>query len=394
MLKMFSASTNELDDAKVAVKEILEQLNLSENQRKNSAAIITAYQDTDDEVIKAVAKSLPFESIGITTFMSATDKQSDYMQIIVSVFTSDDVEFAIGCSDNIVKGSDSEIVEALKETIAKIKNPQAIFGCAPFLSYANVDYYTRIMNQINPKILFFSSVSVDNTADFHLNRTIFNGEKFEKRAAFIVLGGEKAKLNFDFAIATVSPEKAFRSQEDAVVTKSAPGLLIEINNEPASKYLNSLGFEQDDNGKFTTINANPIMVDFNDGTQEAVRGMLGFTPDDSFIIGGDIPVGTKIAVSQFEISDIVKTTTQTLTEFVEKNKNASGFILYSCCGRYFNLGFQHGMKEIETVQKIINAAKKPFLFSYVCGEMCPMYKNENELVNRGHNYTCIMAAIY
>jgi len=395
MLKMFNACTSELDDPKVAVKEITKQLNLEKNLLKNSAAIITVYQDTDEEVIKAVAKSLPFDSIGMTTFMSATEKKFDYMQITVSVFTSDDVEIAVGCSDEIIAGSDKEFSDKLKGTLAKVKNPQVILGATPLLQYASVDYYTRLVNQIDSKLSLFSLVAIDNTADYRLSRTIFNGEKFINRFPFIVLGGEKA-LNFNFAIATISTEKAFKGLDEAIVTKSASSQIIEVNDAPIGNYLHDVGFIKDMDENFSWLNANPsvanpFIVDFKDGTPPAIRAIFAFTPDGTAIIGGDIPVGSNIAIGQFESSEIVDITKKTLTKFVEKNKNANGFILYSCCGRYYNLGFD-STEEVEAVKEIIAKTGKPFLFSYSGGEMCPVYNNEKEKFNRGHNYTCIMAA--
>lgn len=395
MLKMFNARTNELDDPKIAVKEIFEQLNLSKNLLKNSAAIITVYQDADEKVVKAVADSLPFDSIGMTTFMSATEKQFDYMQISVSVFTSDDVEIAVGCSDEIIAGSDKEFSAPLKATLAKIKNPQVILGTTPLLQYASVDYYTRLVSKIDPKLSLFSLIAIDNTLDYHLSRTIFNGEKFVNRFPFIVLGGEKA-LNFDFAIATISPEKAFTGHDESIVTKSVASLVIEVNGEPIGKYLSDIGFIKDKDENFSWLNANPslsnpFLVDFQDGTLPEIRAIFAFTADGTAIIGGDIPVGSKISIGQFDADEIVSTTKKVLTEFVEKNKNANGFILYSCCGRYYNLGFD-STEEVEVVQEIIAKTGKPFLFSYSGGEMCPVYNNENVKINRGHNYTCIMVA--
>jgi len=392
MLKMLNACTSELDDEKAAVKDILQGLNLTENLLKNSAAIITTYQDADENVVKAIAESLPFDSVGMTTFMSATENDCDYMQISVSVLTSDDVEFAVGCSEEIVAGSDREFSEALKNTLAKVKNPQAILGYAPLLPYASVDYFVKLVNQIDPKLMFFSSIVIDSTQGYRLASTIFNGERMKSRYPFIVLGGAEGAVKLNFAIATISPEKALHGRIDAVVSKSAPSQLIEINNAPVANYLKSLGLSQDKDGSFIGINAYPIIADFKDGTQSVIRAIFAFTPDGAAIIGGDIPVGSKISIGEIDVSEIVKTTANVLGEFVEKNKDANGFILYSCCGRYFNLGF-NGIEEAETIRKIISAAGKPFLFAYVGGEICPVYKNVSETVNRGHNYSCIIAAL-
>lgn len=391
MLKMLNACTSELDNVQIAVGEILEKLNLEENLLKNSAAIITAYQDSDDDVIRAIAKSLPCDSIGVTTFMAITQNKCDEMIITVSVLTSDTIEFAVGCSEDIVHGSEKEFSEPLKNTLAKVNNPQAILGCAPLLTYASVDFYTNAVNKINPELLFFSGVAIDNTPDYHLSNTIFNGEKFNNRFSFIVMGKESGKINLDFAVATLSPEKSYYGRKTAIVTKSANSRIIEIDGAPVSSFFTKLGLTQNENGSFEGINAYPFIVDFRDNTQPVIRGIFAFTPEGEAVISGDVPDGAKLSIGEFDISEIVNTTTSVLAEFVEKNKDANGFILFSCCGRYFNLGFDN-TEEADKIKEIIGTTNKPFLFSYVGGEICPVYRNGIESVNRGHSYTCIMAA--
>ena len=68
MIKIFNAHTSELHDSGKAVSEILEQLNIGNNLKRNSAGLIFCHAEfIETGIAQAVCKSLPFDILGCTS---------------------------------------------------------------------------------------------------------------------------------------------------------------------------------------------------------------------------------------------------------------------------------------------------------------------------------------
>ena len=94
MIKSFTATTREIDDAQAAVDEITKVLDIEKNLMKNSLGIISCFSEFEETgVLKAICDALPFDCIGATTCLCASDSDVDQILLAITVLTSDDCSF-------------------------------------------------------------------------------------------------------------------------------------------------------------------------------------------------------------------------------------------------------------------------------------------------------------
>jgi hypothetical protein len=112
MIKTFVAFTEEIDDAKAAVTELLKQLDPEHNLLANSLGIIHCFSDfADDGIVKAVCEKLPFDVVGSATLSLAAPGGVSQMGLTLTVLTSDTVSFVTGVSAPVVNDVTDPVTE-------------------------------------------------------------------------------------------------------------------------------------------------------------------------------------------------------------------------------------------------------------------------------------------
>lgn len=382
MIKTLTAYTNEIDDIELAVQEIKNQLQPN-TLLANSVGIITCFSDfLNDGVVSALAKALSFPVVGTTTIANALGQTMSTTMLTLTVFTSDDIQFATGLSQPITS-SDPSLLQAGYEAAAATLpgKPSFMVAFAPLLTSVGGDFYVDSLTKISGGVPLFGTLAVDHHSDYHESRVIYNGEGYTDRLAFILFYGP---IEPSFYIASVSDKILFRDK--GVVTAANGNQLQTINNMPVSDYLLSLGLTKNEEGQIEGINSFPFIVDYNDGTQPVVRVMFALTPEGYAVCGGDIPVGATISVGSINASEVLVTTQALLDEITKSNKK-NGALLFSCVGRYFAQGYDTTAE----LQKVTGANwdSLPYTLCYSGGELCPVYDKNGKLTNRNHNDTFV-----
>jgi hypothetical protein len=338
--------------------------------------------------MKGICEALPFEIVGSTTLGNGVGDSTGNILLTLLVLTSDDVEFAIGLTDSIVSEDKTPLWEAYKIAAGKLSGaPKLMFSFAPLLLNVGGDFYVETFNAISNGLPNFGMISVDHNSDYHDSKIIYNGEAYKDKYAFILISGE---IHPHFFTASIRSEKIF--EEKGIVTASVGNQLQTVNGKPVVEFLQKLGLRKDENDAIIGINSFPFIVDYNDGTKPVVRVMFANTPEGYAVCGGDIPVGATISVGSIDANEILQTTSDVLKEALDKKPDdTSCFLIFSCVGRYFGLGFEP-MAEIEASQKAFLGTGIPFQITYSGGEICPVYSKNEDLIttNRNHNDTfCI-----
>ncbi|ULQ59834.1 hypothetical protein K7I13_00275 [Brucepastera parasyntrophica] len=192
MIKTLTACTNEIDDVDLAVSEILDQLDLKNNQCKNSVGILTCYSEfIDTGVVKALCEKLPFDVAGTTTIGNAGSSVFGQMMLCVSVLTSDDVSFSTVVSDSIVNEQMEPLSRAYAEAAsAADKKPAMLITFAPLVRHVAGDHIVSVLNSISGNVPNFGTVALDHNIDYHDAQTIYNGEAFKDRLVLILVFGD------------------------------------------------------------------------------------------------------------------------------------------------------------------------------------------------------------
>ena len=384
MIKMITAKIEEIDDIDIAVSEIEDQLNISENLLTNSVGILSCYCEfIDTGVVSALASALPFDIVGCTTLGNGTETGSGVMSLCLSVLTSDDVRFTTYMSAPLTSDFDTSkniISEAYKKAKDSLDGePKLLIPFLPLLDDLGGDIMLGMLDSASGRIPTFGTLACDQYSDYHATRTICNQKSSKDCISFLLMSGE---INPRFLIATIS-EDNIQSQK-AVITDSQGSLLKSVNDVTAANYLKSVGLDTKDG--IEGLSAVPFLINHNDGTKPSARVIYMVTEEGYAVAGGAMPIGGTLAVGTLESSDILKTTKK-LIEDILKIEAKSCMLMFPCLSRSLILGSDM-LGELNLIKNCISG-KIPYHVCYSGGEYCPVYKSDNTTKNRFHNFSVI-----
>ncbi len=381
MIKMFTAYTVEVDDVDFAVSEVLEQLDLDNNLRKNSIGILTCYADfLEGDVIRALCERLPFDVVGITTLGAATEKSADLLILTLCVLTSDEVNFSAVLSDSLAENHESGIQRAYDAAASALpESPALVLACAPMMAHVGGEKIASRVDLAAGGAPVFGTLCCDHNFDSHMAHVIYNGGHYRDRLALVLLSGPIKPRFFLGALPLNNVQK-----HQAVITESEGNILHKVNGVSVAEYLRQMGLAPND--VLESSKSMPIVVDYRDGTPPAIRGFYRFTPEGSAICGGEMPVNATFALSTMDSSDVLLSTRQLFDE-IDKMENNNGMLLISCVVRSFVLDLDP-LAEMELVNERVKE-RFPYQLCYSGGELCPVYSKEGEVSNRFHNFSFI-----
>jgi hypothetical protein len=87
-------------------------------------------------------------------------------------------------------------------------------------------------------------------------------------------------------------------------------------------------------------------------------------------------------------ADYVMESANALIRDIKSNGNGESFLMFSCILRSILLGGNHG-EEIELIQKELEGFHVPYLFISSAGEICPLYTETGETLNKIYAYAII-----
>jgi hypothetical protein len=387
MIQAFSAYTTELDDAELAVRELVERLDYEGKLLKNTVGILSCFADfVETGVVKAMRDAMPFDVLGITTIANVTDGQWSETMLCMLVLTSDDVEFAAALSGPASEDDPSELRLAYEEAArGRDDRPALALSFFPLLFNIGNDFFVESMDKIADGAPIFGALPVDHNEDYRESRVIFNGEAWRDRCAFLLFYGDVTPR---FYTGTISDDKIF--PEEGTVTASKGSLIQSVNGKPVMEYLLSLGLSKNEDGGITGINSFPLIADYNDGSEPTAISMFAITPEGCAVCSGKAPVGSKIAVGRFSPAEIVETSANTLKKALDETPYRT-MLIFSCVGRYFSLLYNQSA-EMEMVVASMKDRDTPYLMSYSGGETCPVRGDAGKLLNRAHSNTFVICA--
>lgn len=387
MIRSFTAFTNEIDDVALALSQLEEALGYEGKLLRFSIGIITCFPEyMQSGVVEALVEKLPFETIGITTIANAVAGEMGETMLTIMVLTSDDVDFVTGVTAPV----EGETPELLRSAYAaavgdRQEKPSFMLSFAPLLFNVSGDFFVENMDEITGGVPNFGTLPVDHNQDYHESCVLLNGSAYRDRYAFLLFYGD---VQPQFFLGTISDEKVF--QEKGAITASQGNQLQAVNGKSVTEYLISLGLTQNEDGSITGINSFPIIVDYNDGTEPAVRVMFALTPEGYAVCGGRVPVGATFTMGRFDAEEILSTSTNAL-ERALSGKAFSTLLIFSCVGRYFTLQYDQ-MAELSMILSHLQGKDIEYMAAYAGGEICPAYNKAGVPTNRAHNNTFVICA--
>jgi hypothetical protein len=381
MIRSFSATTREIDDAKTAIAEITSALDLDGKLLAHSLGIIACFSEfAETGVLAAICDALPFDCIGATTCLCASAGDADQIFLAITVLTSDDCVFqaaAIPIHDGYMESIASGMHNMLG---AHAEKPKLLLSYLPLIHTVSGDNIIREIDKATGGIPLFGTMAVDHNIDYSTAQTIYKGNAYRDMA---VLGAVYGNPTVSYEVASLEESK-IRKQK-AIITASDGNILLGVNGKTVLEYFEEIGLTQDELSRGLGII--PLVVDHNDGTKPVARAVFALTPEGHAVCGGVMPEGATMAIGRIDMNDVLRTAGGALRPFVDGN---SAILSYSCMARYLALG-ANSTAEADTLIKIAGDAS--FLLACSGGEVCPLPDENGKLKNFFHNFSIVFCKL-
>jgi hypothetical protein len=384
MIKILTAFTEEIDDTRAAVDDILGQLDWDTERLKNSLGILHCYTEfIDSGIVKAISEKLPFDVVGATTMSIASPGGLSQVGLSLTVLTSDTVSFAAGVSAPITDTVDGPVEELYQKIAAGFpERPAMLMPFIPFLTNVGGDEFIEKIDSLSGGIPAFGTLSISNDLEYKEIYTFYNGQAYHQSLVLAALIGDVDPV---FLSVSVSDENILKQK--AVITGVNRNTLTGINNMSAMQYMESIGIAK--NGGLAGMESMPFIVYLDDGSR-LIRCCIGSAPGGGVVLCGAVPVNTTLALSTMEPKDVIDSTAEKVREALTAAQGR-GLLMYSCAARYWAQGMQLTAEQ-EKVRECIGDTA-PYHFVYSGGEIFPEFLSNGRVVNRLQNDSLIICML-
>jgi len=385
MIRTLTAYTTELDDEESAIEQIISRLGSMDSLQKNTIGIMAChYEFVLSGIYKAVCEALPFEVVGTISSAQSVPGESGSLLMTLTVMTSDDVEF-IGTVTPSLMSEPGRVVADSYKAACRAEKPALVLMFAPFILQNCGDDYVNVITEVSDGAPCFGTLAVDDTLDFSNCFMLSNGEHYRDRMAMILIYGD---IHPRFFVANISKSRIL--EKNAVVTKSAGAVLMEVNGRPVIDFFKNLGLVQASETQYALSNL-PFLLDYNDGTPMVSKIFVTLTPEKYAICAGAMPQGSTLYMTVADKGDVLHTTGETIDIILKDIDRSSVLLVYSCISRNMTLGAEQ-FKEMELISQKIGK-KLLFMTANSGGEICPTQISEGKAINRFHNNAFIACLI-
>jgi hypothetical protein len=377
---MLCAYTEEIDEIEDAIDEILSQLDL-DSLLSNTVGIVSCYREfLETGVVRALADRLPFDVVGATTLANGTSGYSGNMLLCLSVLTSDDAELSAVMSDPLTPENFKDpIAKAFKQATSLLSEPpKLLIPFLPLIPNVGAEAMLHELERLSGGTPMFGMIACDKNLGLVDSATILNGRSDHSALALLSISGS---IEPKFFVSAISDDKV--QKQKAIITSSEGNLLKEVNDMPLMEYFRTIGLTFGDG--LEGINAIPLVVDYNDGTKPLVRAAYMVTEEGYAPCGGEMPNRGTLSIGFTDTPDILRTAKSTVMNALSSGENDC-LLLMPCLARYLELAADP-LAELESVAGVIGDA--PYHMCYSGGEVCPVYGESGEAINRFHNFTFI-----
>lgn len=383
MIKMLTAHTTEIDDVEVAVADILEQLDLEHNKKANMVGVINCYSEfIESGVVRALTDALGFDVIGCTSIATAVNGACGMMQLSLSVLASDDIVFSTARTEDLNPENMMEPMEKAYQQACggREGKPAWMLTYLPLFVNLGGQQMLDVLGQVTGEVPVYGTIACDHTLDLSTSQVIHNGEGYSSSMVMLLFWGDTKPT---FLITTIS--KALMQKQRSLITKAEGNLLLEVNELPFKSYMDSIGLSSMMTG--TDMSAMPIMVDLNDGSEPLARCVYSLTEEGYAVLGGMAKTNATMTIGAINHDDVLLTSQKLAQEALAK-KGQGGMFVIPCISRALVLGAD----VLEEAEIFVNAAEDslPMQLIYSAGEICPVLDKNGNLINRFHNFACII----
>lgn len=385
-----TGTSENIEDARDAAREIMEQVSKKAQLAKNKVGILFCSHKFDLEVlISALKERLDAPIFGCTTWSSATEDGHLEESASLLVLSGDDLEIGIGLGENLAAEPERAVKAAMAEARKGLRNPPRLAIALPdtALSGSPAEPVVNALRQaLDAPIPLIGALPGDG-GQFKKAFQFANGKVVSGGLPILLLSGD-----IEAVVATRSGWKPLG--EMCTATKAERNVLLEVDGRPAVEYLKRYIADVDNPVTFGTY---PIAL-YEDASVEdeyVIRSPFFYDKATGGVTyAGIIPQGGKVKLARGSRDDIVAGAGSAAKRVGELlgGKDPACLLYFSCGGRKAVLGLEIG-NELATLQATLGE-KIPINGFYAYGEIGPLNGTTSRPdVSRFHNTTIVLCGL-
>jgi hypothetical protein len=380
MINVYTASTLEIDDVQSAVSSVCEQLGRQGEIGAGAVGFISCqYEFVLSGVVEGLRKALPFPIAGCSSSTMAmapvpsglTQSQAEGdLCLVLTVLCSD--EFSVETAVTEPVALDKDINAACRPVFENRKKPSFVFAFAPNVGTVAGDLLVAAVTEHSDGAPVFGGFSVDDSPTFQENCFVIMPDgDYRDRVGFVLFYGDIQPL---FFCSSISKKRLF--DREFMVTEANGNEIISINDRSSVEFLDIIGITPE--MARSSVLTNLVLGVYVDESTYYPRQIVGFSDNETLLLGGTIEAGTRFRVGGFDKTDMLDSANDIVeTAFEFRDKKSFAFIL-SCASRSMLLGAE-SLDEIHMVREI--TGNLPFLMAYAGGEICPLTLEDGTMLS-------------
>lgn len=376
-MRSFQAFTDEIDDLDLAVEQLAEQIEKFDLTNKTGGVLYCGSEVNTTELCKKLWNKFHLPFIGTTCLGQFTCDGYKEAAICLNLFTGEDICFSGGMSGDLTS---ENMVEEIKEAYTALKKKMhrqevVIILYIPWHPGVVYDDILDALTESSGGVPIFGGVCSDEW-EFNNCYAMDSQGSYPNRAAMLLIGG-------NFNPKFVTTYSINWSSENAVTVNRASGATVyEIDGQPATEYLASIGLDLPDGNVFSDCLASPMIFRYKtkDGdTVSIVRNLfMANNEEGSVTFAGRVLQGSQMTLaltSRITIKQSMNEPFENLYNEMlpDKEYEHSGILVSSCTGRYC-LTVADKNTECSSLQQAVDNGLI-VAGGYLNGEFCPI-RNE------------------
>jgi hypothetical protein len=395
MLKVYTASTFEIDNIDTAVKSICSQLYKQGEIGKGAIGLISCqYEFVTGGVVDALRKALPFPISGCTSStmamapvpdgMSRDQAEGDLCLLLTVLSTDKPDEFKFISAVTEPVSLQSDLSAACRPVFENREKPSLVWVCAPNVGTVAGDTLVDTITEQSGGAPIFGGFSVDDSFDFQQNCFVITPDgDYRDRISITLFYGD---LKPSFYNASISEKRIF--DREFMVTEANGNEVISINDRSSTEFLELIGITPE--MARSAVLTNLVLAIYVDDDSYYPRQIINFSDNDTLILGGTVTAGTRFRVGGYDKTDMLDAARQILEKAVQNKRDKQFAVILSCASRSVLLGAE-SLDEIHMIREAIGDL--PFLMMYAGGEICPLVRDNGEVFSHFQNGAFIICVI-
>lgn len=394
-MRSLQAFTKEVDDIAIAVDELSAQIDRSKLLKNSCGIVFCGFEPDMEALIAGLRWVLPFPFFGCTGIGILSTEGYSQSSISLLVLTADDVEFAVGMTEDINSMDDIPcFAKTYRECRAKLSDDdKLIFTYVPWLNNIMFDEIVSTLDAESGHVPVYGGIASDGWT-FDETYVFTDQEASMSKGVIMVMSGN---IN---PIFTIEHSTTLTTNLHKIVTKAEGTVVYELDGKPVTDFIRDMGLITDKTSVILDYLGTPFLATQKtpDGDEIDTLRCLGVIDHEKQSCGyiGKIEEGSELNMVLISKEDIERSVKDAFDEILDSINSVSGYefstiICSSCAARYCLMVADKNTEGRAYEGRLPENVKLQGVYIY--GEFCPAHgKHQGKLYNVLSNETFTILA--